>query len=308
MRPEKRPLVIILGPTGVGKSAAGVFLALRFGGEIISCDSMQVYRGFDIGTDKPSAEMRRLVPHHLLDAAEAADQFTAADFVCQASAAVREIEKRGRLPFVVGGTGLYLKALLDGLFPGPGRDAQLRRELDQEAAEKGLGSLRRRLEEVDPVYARLIGEKDKVRIIRALEVFALTQKPLSQHFESTRSEVADFHLVRIGLQLERKELYRRIEERVNRMFERGIIAEVRGLLVSGVEASAPPFRALGYRHVLAHLDGKLSLEEAVRLTQQDTRQYAKRQLSWFRKMAGVTWLPAGNHLAQAAFLEGQLAA
>jgi tRNA dimethylallyltransferase len=308
LRPEKRRLLIILGPTGVGKSAAGVFLALRFGGEIISCDSMQVYRGFDIGTDKPSAEMRRLVPHHLLDVAEATDQFTAADFVRQSLAAVRQIEKRGRLPFVVGGTGLYLKALLDGLFPGPGRDARLRRELEKEAAQMGLESLRRRLEEVDPVYARLIGEKDKVRIIRALEVFALTRKPLSEHFENTRSEVADFHLLRIGLQLERKELYRRIEERVDRMFERGIVAEVHGLLASGVKESAPPFRALGYRHVLAHLEGKLSLEEARRLTKQDTRHYAKRQISWFRKMAGVTWLAARDHLALATFLEGQLAA
>jgi tRNA dimethylallyltransferase len=308
LRPEKRRLLIILGPTGVGKSAAGVFLALRFGGEIISCDSMQVYRGFDIGTDKPSAEMRRLVPHHLLDVAESTDQFTAADFVRQSLAAVRQIEKRGRLPFVVGGTGLYLKALLDGLFPGPGRDARLRRELEKEAAQMGLESLRRRLEEVDPVYARLIGEKDKVRIIRALEVFALTRKPLSEHFENTRSEVADFHLLRIGLQLERKELYRRIEERVDRMFERGIVAEVHGLLASGVKESAPPFRALGYRHVLAHLEGKLSLEEARRLTKQDTRHYAKRQVSWFRKMAGVTWLAARDHLALATFLEGQLAA
>jgi tRNA dimethylallyltransferase len=308
LRLEKRRLVIILGPTGVGKSAAGVTLALRFGGEIIGCDSMQVYRGFDIGTDKPGAEMRRLVPHHLLDVADAADQFTAADFVRRALAAVRQIEGRGRLPFVVGGTGLYLKALLDGLFPGPGRDPRLRQELEREAAEKGLESLRRRLEEVDPVYARLIGEKDKVRIIRALEVFALTRKPISEHFGNTRSEVADFHLIKIGLQLERQELYRRIEERVDRMFERGLVAEVRGLLASGVKESAPPFRALGYRRVLAHLEGRLSLEEAVRLTKMDTRHYAKRQISWFRKMAGVTWRPAGDHSALAAFLEERVSA
>jgi len=308
LEPRKRRLVIILGPTGVGKSEAGVYLARKFGGEIINCDSMQVYRGFEIGTDKPTVEMRKLVPHHLLDVAEASDQFTAADFVSQALAAVRLIEGRGRLPFVVGGTGLYLKALLDGLFPGPGRDVQLRRELEREAAEKGLQSLRRKLEEVDPVYARLIGERDKVRIIRALEVFTLTRKPLSEHFESTRSEVTDFHLTRIGLQLERKELYRMIEERVDRMFERGIVAEVSGLLASGVRESAPPFRALGYKHVLAHLEGRLSLEEAARLTKQDTRHYAKRQISWFRKMAGVTWLPARDHAALAAFLEAEFTA
>jgi tRNA dimethylallyltransferase len=292
----------------VGKSAAGVYLARRFRGEIINCDSMQVYRGFDIGTDKPTPEMRKLVPHHLLDIAEASVQFTAADFVRQALAAVRLIEERSRLPFVIGGTGLYLKALLDGLFPGPGRDTGLRRKLEQEAAERGLPSLRRKLEEVDPGYARLIGEKDKVRIIRALEVFYLTRKPISEHFEGTRSEVADFHLYKIGLQLERKELYRMIEERVDWMFQGGIVAEVRSLLAAGVEESAPPFRALGYRHILAHLKGTISLDEAGRLTKQDTRHYAKRQISWFRKMAGVSWFPAGDHAALAAFLEAQFAA
>jgi tRNA dimethylallyltransferase len=305
---KKQRLVIILGPTGVGKSAAGVYLARKFEGEIINCDSMQVYRGFDIGTDKPTPEMRRLVPHHLLDVAAASDQFTAADFVRQALAAVRLIEERGRLPFVVGGTGLYIKALVEGLFPGPGRDPDLRRKLEREAAEKGLQSLHRELEEVDPRYARLIGKRDKVRIIRALEVFRLTRKPISEHFENTRSELADFHLIKIGLQLERKELYRRIEERVGRMFERGIVAEVGGLLAAGLEESVPAFQALGYKRVLAHLKGKISLDEAVRLTKQDTRQYAKRQLSWFRKMTGVRWLPAGDHPALAAFLESQIAA
>jgi len=304
---KRRRLVIILGPTGVGKSAAGVYLARRCGGEIINCDSMQVYRGFDIGTDKPSPEMQRLVPHHLLDVAEASAQFTAADFVRLALAAMRLVEARGRLPFVVGGTGLYLKALLDGLFPGPGRDAELRRRLEREAAERGLQSLRRQLEEVDPRYAQLIGENDKVRIIRALEVFHLTRKPISEHFENTRSELADFHLFKIGLQLERKELYRKIEERVDRMFERGIVAEVSCLLSAGVEESAPPFRALGYKRVLAHLKGTIPLDEAKRLTKQDTRQYAKRQISWFRKMPGVSWLPAGDNAALAAFLEAQLA-
>jgi len=292
----------------VGKSAAGVYLARRFGGEIINCDSMQVYRGFDIGTDKPTPEMRKLVPHHLLDVAEASAQFTAADFVRQALAAVRVVEERGRLPFVVGGTGLYLKALLDGLFPGPGRNPELRRRLEREAAEKGLQSLHRQLEDVDPRYARLIGEKDKVRIIRALEVFRLTGMPISEHFENTRSELADFHLLKIGLQLEREELYRMIEERVDRMFERGIVAEVGGLLAAGVEEDAPPFRALGYKHVLAHLKGKIPLDEAKRLTKQETRQYAKRQLSWFRKMTGVSWLAAGDHAALAEFLEAQFAA
>lgn len=292
----------------MGKSAAGVYLALRFGGEIINCDSMQVYRGFDIGTDKPTPEMRRRVPHHLLDIAGASDQFTAADFVREAVAALRMIEGRGRLPFVVGGTGLYLKALLDGLFPGPGRHEELRRKLEGEAAEKGLVGLYRRLEQVDPVYARLIGPRDKTRIIRALEVFHLTGKPISEHFHRTRSEVADFHFLKIGLKLEREELYRMIEERVDRMFERGIVEEVRGLLAAGVRPESPPFRALGYKRILSYLHGETSLAEAARLTKQDTRHYAKRQISWFQKMAGVTWLPAGEQASLGAYLEEQLAA
>jgi tRNA dimethylallyltransferase len=305
---KKGRLVIILGPTGVGKSAAGVQLALRFGGEIINCDSMQVYRGFDIGTDKPTPEMRRRVPHHLLDIAAPADQFTAADFVREAVAALRLIQGRGRLPFVVGGTGLYLKALLDGLFPGPGRNQELRRTLEREAAEKGLAGLYGRLEAADPVYAGLIGPRDKIRIVRALEVFHLTGEPISAHFRKTRSEVADFHPVKIGLKLERNELYRMIEERVDRMFARGLVEEVRGLLASGVGPESPPFRALGYKRVLSHLRGEIPIAEAARLTKQDTRHYAKRQLSWFQKMAGITWFPAGDPARPGDFLEEQLEA
>jgi tRNA dimethylallyltransferase len=307
LQPDKRRLVIILGPTGVGKSEAAVYLAERFGGEIINCDSMQVYRGFDIGTDKPTPEMRKRVPHHLLDIVGGSGQFTAADFVRQALATVQVIEARGRLPLIVGGAGLYLKALLDGLFPGPGRNAELRRKLEQEAAEHSLESLRRKLEEVDPAYARLIGKKDKLRTVRALEVFILTGKPISEHFAATRSELTGFQVHKIGLQLERNELYRRIEERVDRMFRAGIVAEVRSLLAAGVEEGAPPFRALGYKHIIAYLKGTISLDEAARLTKQDTRHFAKRQISWFRKMQGVNWFPAGDHASLAAFFEAQFA-
>jgi tRNA dimethylallyltransferase len=304
---KRRCLVIILGPTAVGKSRAGAYLAQRFNGEIINCDSMQVYKGFDIGTDKPTIEMRQRIPHHLLNVAEPSAQFTAGEFVRQALAAIRLIESRNRRPFIVGGTGLYLKALLEGLFPGPGRDEGLRRRLEQESKEKGLETLRRRLEAVDPAYARLIGDKDKVRIIRALEVYALTQRPISEHFERTRSEVADSFILKIGLQLEREELYRRIEERVDKIFQNGIGEEVQRLLAAGVSVSAPPFRALGYRRVLAYMQGAISYDEAKRLTKQDTRQYAKRQITWFRKVAGVHWFPADDLTSLAAFLKAQLA-
>jgi len=300
-------LVIILGPTGVGKSAAGVYLAQKFNGEIINCDSMQVYKGFDIGTDKPTPAVRQKFPHHLLDIVDSSVQFTAADFVREALAAIRLVEQRGRLPFIVGGTGLYLKALLEGLFPGPGKDAGLRGRLEREAQDTGLESLRKQLEMVDPSYAQLVGQRDKRRIIRALEVYYLTGKPISLHFLNTKSSVSDFNLLKIGLQLERRELYRRIEERVERMFRNGIVEEVKNLLARGADENAPPFRALGYRYVLQFLKKQISLEEAVLLTKRDTRHYAKRQITWFKKMAGVEWFSADDYSSLSGFIEANLA-
>lgn len=282
-------LVVILGPTAVRKSLKAIDLALRFGGEVVNGDSVQVYRGFDIGTDKPSPESRRGVRHHLIDIVDPDIQFTAADFVREALRAAREIAGRGLLPLVVGGTGLYLKALLDGLFPGPGRNPALRAALEAEAREKGLGALYERLEAVDPEYARKVRGRDRIRIIRALEVYEATRRPLSEHFLRTESPVQGVNVVRIGLRLDREILCRRIEDRVDRMFARGLMEEVRSLLERGVREDAPPFRALGYRHVLRHFAGDLSLDEAKALTKQDTRRYAKRQMTWFRKMDGVTW-------------------
>ncbi len=289
MEPEASALVIVIGPTAVGKSRAAIDLALRFGGEIVSGDSIQVYRGFDIGTDKPTPETRRGVPHHLIDIVGSEVQFTAADFVREALDAARGIAARGRLPIVAGGTGLYIKALCEGLFPGPGRDPALRAALEAEAREKGLETLFRRLEAVDPEYARKIRGRDRVRIIRALEVYAATGRPISEHFRATESPVKGRTVVRLGLRLERAELTARIDARVDRMFERGLVEEVRGLLAKGVPEAAPPFRALGYSHVLRHLKGEIGRDEAIVLTKADTRRYAKRQMTWFRKMAGVVW-------------------
>jgi tRNA dimethylallyltransferase len=302
-----RNLVIILGSTGVGKSAAGIYLAQKFNGEIINCDSMQVYKGFDIGTDKPTPAMRQKIPHHLLDMIDSSVQFTAADFVREAMTTIHLIEGRGRLPFIVGGTGLYLRALLEGLFPGPGKNAALREHLEREAQESGLEGLRKRLEEIDPSYAQLIGQRDKLRIIRALEVYYLTEKPISLHFLNTKSNVSDFHILKIGLKLERKELYRRIEERVEQMFRHGIVEEVENLLAKGIEESAPPFRALGYKYVLQFLKNQISLEEAVLLTKRDTRHYAKRQITWFNKMAEVNWFSADDFSSLSGFIEANLA-
>ncbi len=306
MDAETAPLIIVLGPTAVGKSRVAVDLALRFGGEIISGDSIQVYRGFDIGTDKPGPEARRGVPHHLIDIVGPEVQYTAADFVRDALAAARDIAGRGRLPLVAGGTGLYLKALVDGLFPGPGRDPDLRRALEAEAGAKGLDALFRRLESADPEYARKIRSRDRVRIIRALEVLAATGRPLSEHFRETRSPLAGRKLVRIGLALDREALCRRIEERVDRMFARGLVEEVRALQARGIPASAAPFRALGYRHVVRHLAGEIGLAEAAALTKIETRQYAKRQMTWFRKMAEVDWFSPDDGPALEAHVRKRL--
>jgi tRNA dimethylallyltransferase len=305
LRPDANSFVLIVGPTGAGKSALALDLAERAGGEIINADSMQVYRGFDIGTDKPSAEDRRRIPHHLLDIIDARTQFTAADFADRAFEAIGAIRGRGRRAFVVGGTGLYIKALLDGLFPGPGRDDAVRDALDREAREAGLDALWGRLAAADPAYAAKVGIHDRIRIVRALEVQALTGRTMSDHFLETRSRVADFSILKIGLRWERKELVRRIEARVYRMFERGLVEEVAGLIASGLDETAPPFRALGYRHVLRHIKGEIGRSEAAALTKIDTRRYAKRQMTWFRKMEGLTWFRAGAAPEILALVEAQ---
>lgn len=291
---EGRVLVLLVGPTAVGKTALSVLLAERFGGEIIGCDSMQVYRGFDIGTDKPGPEERRRVPHHLVDILDGREQFTAADFAVRAARAVGDISARGRLPMVVGGTGLYVKALLEGLFPGPGRDETVREGLEAEARRDGLDALYTRLAVIDPAYAAKIGRRDRIRIVRALEVQAVTGVALSEHFRNTTGYLPGCRTISVGLRRERAELVRRIEARIALMFERGLVDEVRGLLASGLPESAPPFKALGYRHALAVLRGELSQAEAAGRTAADTRRYAKRQMTWFRRMAGLRWFEADD--------------
>ncbi|MGB9836201.1 MAG: tRNA (adenosine(37)-N6)-dimethylallyltransferase MiaA [Candidatus Saccharicenans sp.] len=296
MPAKAKKILIIVGPTAVGKSATALWLAREFSGEIISCDSMQVYRGFDIGTDKPSAEDRRVVPHHLIDFLEPTEQFSAAEFAFRAVEIAEEIVGRGHLPIVVGGTGLYHRALTAGLFKGPGRDPALRQKLKEEAREFGLEKLYRKLQEVDPDYAQKITPRDSIRIIRALEVYYKTGQPISEHFRRSESPLQSkgFQPGQIGLKLERKELYRRIEERVELMFKRGLVEEVRRLLALGVPEEATPFKGLGYRQVLKHVKGEISLEEAIRLTKLETRHYAKRQMTWFKKTPGLTWFEPGE--------------
>ncbi|MFB0564784.1 MAG: tRNA (adenosine(37)-N6)-dimethylallyltransferase MiaA [Candidatus Aminicenantaceae bacterium] len=303
---KEKNLIIILGPTGVGKSLTSIKLAKKLQGEIINCDSMQVYKGFDIGTDKLLLDKRESIPHHLLDIIEPSTQFTAADFAELSLKAISHILKKKKLPIIVGGTGLYLKALLDGLFPGPGRNSKLRQKLEKRASEEGLDSMRKKLREVDHEYSQKIGKKDKMRIIRALEVFYLTQKPITEHFLKTESFVKDFNIIIIGLKLNRKELYKRIEERVDKMFKRGIINEVEALLEKGANENSPPFRALGYKYVLKFLKNEMSLEEAISLTKRDTRRYAKRQFVWFKKMKGIQWFSPYDFSSLANYVKKNL--
>lgn len=296
MPPEIRQLVIIAGPTASGKSRLAVDLALLFRGEIINADSVQVYEGFDIGTGKLSEGERRGVPHHLLSSVDPERQFDSAAFVRETLKATASISAAGRLPFIVGGTGLYLKALLQGLFPGPGREPSIRARLEKEAAAAGPEALHDQLLAVDPVYAAKTGRRDLVRIIRALEVYELTGLPISRHFEATRSPLQGHKTVKIGIEIPRAELYRRIEDRVDAMFRAGLVEEVKSLLAKGVSPQAPAFKSLGYRQVLTYLVGGISLEKAVEATKTETRQYAKRQLTWFRKMEGLVWFD-GRDLA-----------
>ncbi|MFC2160229.1 tRNA (adenosine(37)-N6)-dimethylallyltransferase MiaA [Acidobacteriota bacterium] len=294
MDPKRKTLLVILGPTCVGKSTTAIKVAKLFNGEIINCDSMQVYRGFDIGTDKMPQDRRENIPHHLLDIISPSVRFSAADFVQFALEIIDKIHDKNRLPIVTGGTGLYLKALLNGLFSEGKSDPVIRKRLESEAEEKGLASLSKKLRTVDPQYAKIIGNNDKYRIIRALEVFEATNKPLSEHFASTRSFVEDLNVLKIGLKIDRQTLYKNIEKRVDEMFAKGLVEEVKLLLESGVDAESPPFRALGYKHVFKHLKKDLTLEEAISLTKRDTRHYAKRQMTWFRKMEGIHWFNPEN--------------
>ena len=286
---REKTIVVVLGPTAVGKSRTAVKLAEIFDGEIVNCDSMQVYKGFDIGTDKVQDTVQKHIPHHLLDIFEPTQQFTAAEFVHRSVQEINAILEKGRLPIITGGTGLYLKALISGLFPEDKKDPALRRRLQKEAEQKGLEFLRNKLKAVDPDYFNKIGAHDKIRIIRALEVFYLTNKPITSHFKATRSPLPDFKIIKIGLKLKREVLYAHIENRVDAMITKGIIEETKELLAAGIPENAPPFKALGYKQVLDHLRGKISLEEAISLIKIETRHYAKRQMTWFKKMEGIKW-------------------
>jgi len=284
------PLVAIVGPTASGKSELALSLAEAFSGEIVNYASLQIFRRLDIGTAKPSLEERGRVPHHMIDIREPTEIFTAGDYQREARDVLDDIRNRRRLPVLVGGTGLYLRAVTQGLFQGPVRSTYWRNRLEMIAARKGKEYLHRVLKRVDPSAASRIAEKDKQKVVRALEVRLETGKPLSQHLlERPHHPLEGFGVQIVGLNPPRADLYRRIDERVHRMIDAGLLDEVRGLLQSGIPASAKPFEAIGYRHVIAEIDSCMPREETIRIIQRDTRRYAKRQMTWFRKESEVTW-------------------
>jgi tRNA dimethylallyltransferase len=286
-----RPLVVaILGPTATGKSALALALAEQHGGEIVNCDSTAVYRSFDIGTDKVPIGERRGVPHHLIDIVEPTVEYSAAQYARDAAAVIRAIHGRGHLPLVVGGTGFYFRALTQGLFPGPGRDAALRARLGRIAGRRGVAMLHRLLKRVDAASALRIQPRDEQRIVRALEVFLLTGRPLTAHFVDTRSPLPDVDFLPIGLRLPAAQISVRVARRVDDQFERGLLGEIRAVLSAGVSETARPFGGLVYRQALEHLHGIRDEASTRALITQENRQYARRQLIWFRKEPNLIWL------------------
>jgi len=287
-------LISIVGPTASGKTALALSLAVALNGEVVSCDSVAVYREFEIGTAKPSLEERAGLPHHMIDVADPAkSDFTAGDYSRLARLALEDIKKRGKTPIVAGGTGLYLRALIEGLFPGPQRSEKMRERLRAIAGKKGAKHLHAVLHRMDPASASAIHPNDVSKLIRAIEICLAARVPMSGMWKQGRDALQGFRHVFIGLNPERTQLYERINERCARMFAAGLVDESRALghrYPLTTEIPNSPLNSPGYRQALMHLRGEISLTEALRSTQQAHRNYAKRQMTWFRGLKEVRWL------------------
>lgn len=282
-------LVVVLGPTASGKTALSLVLAEHFRGEIVNCDSVALYRDFEIGTAKPSAEERTRAPHHLLDVADPAHHVTAGEYARQARAVLADIKSRERRPIVVGGTGLYLRALLDGLFAGPERSEELRDRLRERTKTREAGYLHRLLKRVDPEAAVKIHANDTPKLIRAIEVCLASRRQMTEMWKEGRDPLQGFRILRLGLNPDREALYARINKRARRMFDVGLVEETERLLAKYGDA-AWPLGSLGYRQAVQLLRGCLTLDAAIAAAQQAHRNYAKRQMTWFRREPDVTWL------------------
>jgi tRNA dimethylallyltransferase len=281
-------LVVILGPTGSGKTSLSVALGEQFDGEIVSCDSVAVYSGLEIGSAKPSVEQRSLVPHHLLDVVAPDAFYTAGDYAREARAAIADIAGRGKLPLVSGGTGLYLRALLQGLFDGPQRSSELRERLLRKAETRGPAHLHRILKRLDPASAIRIHANDVPKVIRAIEVTLAASQPMSEAWKEGREALRGYRILQIGLDPERPALYERINARARAMFADGLVDETRDLIAT--YGRPPVLASLGYRQASLYLAGEMTLEQAIEAASQGHRNYAKRQLTWFRREPEVCWL------------------
>ena len=283
------PLVVILGPTASGKSALAMEVARRWEGEVVCCDSTQLYRHFDIGTSKLRGAEQRGVPHHLMDLLEPHEVFTAGDYRRKALEVLAELRRRRRLPVLTAGTGLYLRALLEGLADAPGRSEELRERLRRRSRQRGAEYLHRLLARLDPPTAARVATRDAAKLIRAIEVCLASGRPMSELLRQPRPRLEGFQALKVGLMPSRAALYERIDRRTRAMLEAGWAEEVRSLLARGFDPSLKPFQFIGYSELRAHLSGVVDLETAVRAIQQATRRYAKRQITWFRREPGVDW-------------------
>jgi tRNA dimethylallyltransferase len=285
------PLIAVVGPTASGKSALALALARERNGEIVCCDSLHIYRGLDIGSAKPTPEEQAAVPHHVLDLVDPDQSFSAADYSRHARAAVAGIAQRGRLAIVAGGTGLYLRALLHGLFEGPSRDDGLRGRLERVAVRRGDGRLHRMLAQVDPEAAARIPPRDRVRVVRALEVFRSTRRPISEHHRAGTDPLRGHEVFVLGLDPPREALRAAVERRAEEMIARGLLEEVKGLLARGYAPDLRPLRAIGYRQAVAVVRGELAAGELRHAMVAETMKYAKRQMTWFRNQTRAAWFP-----------------
>ncbi len=301
-----RPLIAILGPTATGKTSLGLRIGEELDGEIINADALQVYRGLEIGTDKPSLEMRATLPHHLVDILDPEEVYSAGEFVRRARPLIDEIRQRDRAPILVGGSGLYLRALLEGLSPIPPSNPDTRRLLEERCADEGIAALYEELVTVDPDTARRLAPRDRQRILRALEVASSSGRPLSSWIRQRPLGAEPLKAIKIGLTVPRTILYDRISSRVEDMVRRGWVDEVAAILHQGVDPLVPAFQAIGYRQIVRHVQGGWSLQAAMEDTIRATRRYAKRQMTWFRKEKDVRWIPASDLEAELPDLFEQL--
>ncbi len=285
-------VLVILGPTGVGKTKVSLEVADKINGEIISADSRQIFRFMDIGTAKPGSEERRRIVHHLVDRVNPDEKFTASDFAEEATKIIRDLIAEGKSPLVVGGTGLYIRALTKGFFKGPGEEIKIRERLKRLAREKGKAFLHEKLSQVDPESADRIHPNNLIRVIRALEVHEMTGIPISQLQKEGEYDKGEFAFVKIGLGLDRAKLYQNIEKRVDQMMDQGFQEEVKRLEDLGYSQNLAPLKTLGYKELISYLEGDSSLPEAVEMIKKKTRNYAKRQLTWFRKEEHTAWFDA----------------